>query len=90
MLEEKEKQEIAKFPSKAPDSFWKYYPTLGQEIQGKFERKEESKQGVVLEIGQTCGRPLLLDVGLDSKLRAMIISLRTAGAGTKQHVVRRF
>ena len=47
----------------------------------KFERKEESKQQVVLKIGQTRGRPLLLDVGLDSKIRAMIISLRTAGAG---------
>ena len=32
---------------------------------------------------------MLLDVGLDSKLRAMIISLRTAGAWINQHVVRR-
>ena len=29
-----------------------------------------------------------MDVGLDSKLRAIIISLRTAGAGINQHVVR--
>ena len=35
---------------KCPDLYWKYYPTLGQEIwkkiwKKKFERKEESKQG---------------------------------------------
>ena len=35
---------------KCPDLYWKYYPTLDQEIwkkiwKKKFERKEESKQG---------------------------------------------
>ena len=48
----------------------------------------ESKQRVALKIGQTRDRPLLLDVGLDSKLWAMIISLRTAWAGINQHVVK--
>ena len=51
--------------------------------------KDEKRKEVTLKIGQTCGRLLLLDVGLDSKRRAMIISLRMAGAGINQHVVRR-
>ena len=42
----------------------------------------------LLKIGQTCGRPLLLDVGLSSKLWAMIIFVRKARAGMSQHVVR--
>ena len=58
----------------------KILSNLGSRDSWKFERKEESKQQVVLKTGQTRGRPLLLDVWLDSKLRAMIISLRTAGA----------
>ena len=45
-------------------------------------------RAVALKIGQTRGRLLLLDVEQDSKLRAMIISLRTAEAGINQHVVR--
>ena len=59
----------------------KVLSNLGSRDSWKFERKEESKQQVVLKIGQTRGRPLLLDVGHDSKLRAMIISLGMAGAG---------
>ena len=51
------------------------------------EKKKTNKE-VALKIAQTRGRPLSLDVGLDSKLRAMIISLRTAGAGISQHVIR--
>ena len=54
---EKEKQEIVKLVSehghaasyeiqgKVLDIYWKYYLTFSQEIQEKFERKEESKQG---------------------------------------------
>ena len=103
MLEEKEKQEIAKFPSKhghaaAVRKFKKKLPTLSESTirpwvkryKENLKEKRKANKEVVLEIGQSCARPLLLDVGLDSKLRAMIISLRTAGAGTKQHVVRRF
>ena len=51
------------------------------------EKKKANKE-VALKIGQTRGRPLLLNAGLDSKLWAMIISLRTAGAGINHHVVR--
>ena len=39
-------------------------------------------------IGNTRGRPLLLDEELDLKLGMMIITLQTAGAGTSAHIVR--
>ena len=52
------------------------------------EQRKANKE-VALKIGQTRGRPFSLDAGLDWKLWAMIISLRTAGAGINQDVVRR-
>ena len=52
------------------------------------KEKRKTNKEVALKIGQTRGRPLLLDVVLDSKLRAMIISLKSAGAGINQHAVR--
>ena len=54
-------------------------------MQGKFEKKCKA---VALWIGQTHGRLLLLDVEQDWKLRATIISLRTAGAEINQKAVR--
>ena len=39
-------------------------------------------------IGNTRGRPLLLDEELDLKLSTMIITLQTAGAGISAHIVR--
>ena len=54
-------------------------------MQKKFWKRWRA---VALKIGQIRSRLLLLDVEQDSKLRAMIISLRTAEAGINQHVVR--
>ena len=54
-------------------------------MQGKFKKKCKA---VALWIGQTHGRLLLLDVEQDWKLRATIISLRTAGAEINQKAVR--
>ena len=78
---------------KCPDLYWKYYPTLGQEIWKKIwkknlKEKRKANKEVALKIGQTRSRPLLLDVCLDSKLRGLIISLKTVGAGINQHVIR--
>ena len=43
--------------------------------------------GFAPKIGQVRCRPLLLDSELDLKLRTMLITLRTAGAGINIHVV---
>ena len=51
------------------------------------ENRKANKE-VTLKIGQTCGRPLILDVWLNSKLWGMIISLSTAATRVNQHVVR--
>ena len=52
-------------------------------------RDEKSKQGSCSKDWSNMWQALVLDVGLDSKRRAMIISLRISGAGINQHVVRR-
>ena len=99
MFGEKEKQEIAKFASEdgtAVRKFKKKFPILTESTirpwvkryKENLKEKTKANKKLALKTGQTRGRPLLLDVGLDSKLRAMIISLRTAGAGINQHVVR--
>ena len=38
-------EQIQEIQEKVPEPQWKYYLTLSQEIQWKFERTEESKQG---------------------------------------------
>ena len=101
MFGEKEKQEIAKIASEhgheaAVRKFKKNSLTLTESTiqlwikryKENLKEKRKANKEVALKIGHTCGRSLLLDVGLDSKLRAMIISLRIAGAGINQHVVR--
>ena len=55
---------------------------LGSKSTGKIKKKRKKKnENITLKIGQTRGRLLLLDAELDLKLRSMIVSLRTAGAG---------
>ena len=52
------------------------------------EQRKANKE-VARKIDQTHGRSLLLlNVALDSKLQAKILSLRIARAGINQHVVR--
>ena len=98
----KEKQEIAIFASEhgyadAVRKFKKKFPTITEITirpwikrykENLIEQRKANKE-VALKIGQTRGRPFSLDAGLDWKLWAMITSLRTAGAGINQHVVRR-
>ena len=52
------------------------------------KEKRKANKKIALKIVQTRGRPFLLDVGLDSKLRAITLSLRTVGPGINQQVVR--
>ena len=52
------------------------------------KEKKKSNDEIPLKIGHVRGRPLLLDVELDLKLRSVILPLRTAEAGINQHVVR--
>ena len=59
-----------------------------QVIQENLKEKRKAINEIILKIGQTRGRPLLLDIGLNLKLRTMIISLRTAAAGINQNVVK--
>ena len=86
---EKEKQEIAEFTSEqflnlTESTIWPRDKTQNENLK---EKKKPNNE-VALKICQTGGMSLLLDVGLDSKPQAMIISLRMAGAGINQHVVR--
>ena len=101
MFGKKEKQEIATSASEhghaaAVRKFKKKFQTLTESTirpwvkrykENLKERRKTNKE-VALKIGQTRSKPLLLDVVLDSKLRAMIISLKSAGAGINQHAVR--
>ena len=103
MFGEKEKQEIPKFASEhchaaaVTKSKKRFLTTLGENTirpwvkryKENLKEKKKVNKKVALKIGQTRGRALLLDVRPDKKLRTMIISLRTAGAGINQHVVRR-
>ena len=86
---ENEKQEIAKFSSEhghaaAVRKFKKKFSTVTESAiqpwvkryKKNLKEKRKANTEIALKIGQTRGRPLLLDVGLDSKLRAMTISLR--------------
>ena len=77
---EKEKQEIAKFEvAAAVRKFKKNFPTLTEStIRPWVKRYKEN-----LKEKRKANK-----FGLDSKLRAMIISLRTARAGINHHVVR--
>ena len=65
-----------------------------KEVEKKYKvnLKEMTKQGqssnFTPTIGNTRGRPLLLDEELDLKLSTMIITLQTAGAGISAHIVR--
>ena len=62
--------------------------TLALKIQGKLKKKKKVKyENINLKIGQMRGRPLLLDVESDLKLRSMIVSLLTARAGINVDVV---
>ena len=59
-------------------------------VCGEKEKQEIAKFALEhghARVGQTRGRPLVLDVGLDSKLLVIIIYLRTAGEGINQYVV---
>ena len=101
MFGEKEKQKVSKFASEHGHSaalrkFKKKFPTLTESTirpwvkryKENLKEKRKSNKKVPLKIGQTSGRPLLLDVGLNLELRAMTISLRTTETLIKQHVVR--
>ena len=96
-----EKQRIAKFASqhgheaavrkfkKMSRPLLKVLSDLGsRDLKENLKEKRKANKEVALKIGQTRSRPLLLDVCLDSKLRGLIISLKTVGAGINQHVIR--
>ena len=98
---EKEKQEIAKYAvehghAAAVRKFKKKFPSLNESTvrpwvkryKENLKEKKKSNDESPLKIGHTRGRPLLLDVELDLKLRSMVLSLRTAGDSINQHVVR--
>ena len=53
----------------------------------KAKKINVESSGFVPKIGQVRGRPLLLDNELDLKLRTMLITLRTTGAGINIHVL---
>ena len=61
---------------------------MTQKVQGELKEKKKVKnENTTLKIGQTRNRPILLDAQLDLKLRSMIVSLHTAGAGINKHVL---
>lgn len=59
---------------------------MAKEIQKVLKEKRASDVPVL--IGKKSGRPLILDEELDTKLRSMLTSLRTASAGINIHVIR--
>lgn len=102
VYEEKDKQDIAKYAAQfgttaAIRKFKHRFPNLNESTvrpwlkrykENLKEKKKAKNDNIALKIGQTRGRPLLLDAELDLKLRSMIVSLRRAGAGINIHVVR--
>ena len=51
------------------------------------EQKKKGETSVQSTIESVRGRPLLIEEVLNLKLRAMLVNLRTAGAGINIHVV---
>ena len=99
---EENKQDIGKYAAQcgttaAIRKFKHRFPNLNESIvrpwlkkyrENLKEKKKAKNENIILKIGQTRGRPLLLNAELDLKLRSIIVSLRTAGAGIDTHVVR--
>ena len=96
VYEEKGKQEMAKYAAvcgvtAAVRKFKQKFPNLNESTVRpwvkKYKTNNGESSGFAPKIGQVRGRPLLLDNELDLKLRMMLVTLRTAGAGINIHGV---
>ena len=98
---EKDKQEIAKYAAicgvtGAIRKFQPKFPNLTKSTVRPWvkshkksiqEQKKKGETSVQSTIESVRGRPLLIEEVLNLKLRAMLVNLRTAGAGINIHVV---
>ena len=96
MYKEEEKMKVVKYTcshgvTNAVRFFKKEFPNLTESAErpwvNKYKEEITDKRETPSIMSQTRGRPLLLPVELDKKLRLFITNMRTAGGTINKHVI---